>query len=232
MILLRSFPLRVIGVLLAAGVLFGLGWAMRSASSGSSKETPAPRVDAAAPTPAPAAPLPAREREREALLREIRELRSELATLRAARPASTEVPSAHAAQNPSAAPGVPPLEGLVRFDPAHRIVEADPARDVVIPGEGKILLGRAEEIAGELRSAESRQAAFLTFENRRPEDVYVFWINFQGQPVFQCRLAAGQSTRIATFMTHSFVVTDLQGRRLGEGRAEQPGEVATISVEP
>jgi hypothetical protein len=215
-------PLRFALLALAAALIFAAGWWTRSPST---EILPA----ASGPSSAPPAPSPD-TRERETLHREIRDLRAQLSALRANadQPSSpapyTPAPSRHSTTHP--------LENLVRYDASARVLQADAERDVVIPGEGKILLGRAAEITRSLRSTESVQTAALSFENQRSEDVYLFWVDFRGKPVFQGRLPPGRTANVGTFLSHPFVVTDLQGRRLGEGSAEQPGEVATIVIEP
>jgi hypothetical protein len=73
---------------------------------------------------------------------------------------------------------------------------------------------------GTLRSLSDSERTRINFRNERLERIYVFWMDYEGQPRFYGALAPGQSQTFQTFATHPWVVTDSSGSCLGLGFAD------------
>jgi hypothetical protein len=116
------------------------------------------------------------------------------------------------------------------YDASNAVIVFDPEEAIVVPKEGKILFGRKSEIARDLKSETYDQAATLRFENETTSDVLLFWIDYQGKPVLYTRIPAGESTTRPTYMTHPWVVTDLDGNPLGDIKPELPNQVEVIPI--
>ena len=64
------------------------------------------------------------------------------------------------------------------------------------------------------RSIESTVEALVTFDNQSSKAVKVYWINFTGDRVFYKTLSPRQKYTQRTFLTHPWVVTDMEGNGL------------------
>jgi hypothetical protein len=71
-----------------------------------------------------------------------------------------------------------------------------------------------------LRSVASTQHTNISFLNRRPGIVNVFWIDYDGRRHFYHSLASGESQSFDTYATHPWVVTDASGNCIGVYFAE------------
>jgi len=89
---------------------------------------------------------------------------------------------------------------------------------IMVPDEGRVLVGRSEEIAGGLVSAsdEFSQEATLHFRNESEDSRLVFWINGEGRPKLGGSVQPGEAFSIQTSMGHKWVITDLEGVRIGD----------------
>jgi len=93
---------------------------------------------------------------------------------------------------------------------------------------GETFMNRAE-VAGDLRSGDSKAKVALTFKNRISEEAYLYWIDFQGVPKFYKTLKAGEEHRQETFLTHPWVVIDHNGTKLGELLPEKDDEEIVLT---
>jgi hypothetical protein len=121
---------------------------------------------------------------------------------------------------------------VATYDTANRVFHYNPADSVLLPADGKILLNRAAEIAADLKSTVSEQVATLSFENETTEDVYLFWIDYQGRPIPYDRISPGERSVRPTYMTHPWVITDANGNRLGDVKPELPAQTEVIPISP
>ena len=114
---------------------------------------------------------------------------------------------------------------LVEIDAESQMVSFHDG--VVVESEGKIFLNEAE-IAGDLKSENSKEAAQLKFKNETSDDLYLFWVDFHSQPKFYKKIKPGESHGMKTYLTHHWVVTDKNGKRLDNLVAQYPGESEEI----
>ncbi len=63
----------------------------------------------------------------------------------------------------------------------------------------------------ELRSTPSKERAILTFENTTQQDLYVYWMDYKGQPRHYRTLKSGQRYTQKTYLTHPWIFTDGEG---------------------
>jgi hypothetical protein len=59
----------------------------------------------------------------------------------------------------------------------------------------------------ELRSIEGSISTFIRFDNYRTEDVFLYWLNYEGARVYYAKVQAGRSHLQQTYVTHPWVVT-------------------------
>jgi hypothetical protein len=119
---------------------------------------------------------------------------------------------------------------VATYDTVNRVFHYNPAEAVAVPADGKILLNRKTEIAADLKSTASAEVATLRFENETKEDVYLFWIDYQGRPIPYDRIRPGEASVRPTYMTHPWVVTDLNGNRIGDVKPELGNQTEVIPV--
>ncbi len=100
-----------------------------------------------------------------------------------------------------------------------------------IPDEGRVLIGKSEEIARDFQSEVSEEEAFLRFKNDSEASRYVFWIDFEGKPRLYKSLKPGEEYSTKTYMGHQWVVTDNAGTPLGELEPIYQSEFEEIIVE-
>jgi hypothetical protein len=119
---------------------------------------------------------------------------------------------------------------VASYDTVNRVFHYNPAEAVLLPADGKVLLNRKSEIAADLKSTASEDVATLRFENETKEDVYLFWIDYQGRPIPYDRIRPGEASVRPTYMTHPWVVTDLNGNRIGDVKPELKNQTEVIPV--
>ena len=111
------------------------------------------------------------------------------------------------------------------------IILPDPSKSIFIPELGLVLVDKKESIASGLKSTSGDAAAALKFENTKPDPVLLFWIDYGGSPVLYKTIMPGEAYQINTYMTHPWVVTDLNGRRIGDIEAELAGKTEVIPLD-
>jgi hypothetical protein len=118
------------------------------------------------------------------------------------------------------------------YDNVNKVIKlGDPSKSVFIPELGLVLVDKKESIASGLKSTSCEVAARLRFENIKPEPVHLFWIYYSGSPVLYKTIKPGEAYQINTYMTHPWVVTDLNGNRIGDIEAELPGQNEVIPLD-
>ena len=127
------------------------------------------------------------------------------------------------------------IDSVVRdsvvYDSVNKVIKlADPSKSVFIPSLGLIFVDKNESIASGLKSTAGEVVAKLKFENTKSSPVLLFWIDYGGAPVFYKNIEPGETYEQSTFMTHPWVVTDLNGNRIGDIEAELPGKTEVIPI--
>lgn len=119
---------------------------------------------------------------------------------------------------------------ILEYDAKNRVLTYDRSKSVLLEGDGKILVGRRDEIAGGRKSEGAAVEATLKFENERNEDVFLFWIDYGGNPIPYDRVKPGGTSERGTYMGHQWVVTDMNGHVLGNIEPELPKTTEVIPV--
>ena len=71
------------------------------------------------------------------------------------------------------------------YDNANKVIKlVDPSNSVFVPSLGLVLVDKKESIASGLKSTAGEAVATLKFENTKPNPVLLFWIDYDGEPVF------------------------------------------------
>ena len=103
------------------------------------------------------------------------------------------------------------------FDSISSIVTISPSgkelmvKDgVYIPNDKKFLLN-TKEIAGGKISLTGGPSSHITFTNKTNEDLYLFWVDFDGKPTFSRKLKTGDVVEGTTYEKHVHVVTKTNG---------------------
>jgi hypothetical protein len=116
------------------------------------------------------------------------------------------------------------------YDVSTGVIVFNPDEAIVLPQLGKILFDRKTAIARDLKAESNDQPATLRFENETPNDVLLFRIDHKGKPVLVSRIPSGESSNRPTYMTHPWVVTDIDGNPLGDIKPELPNQVEVIPI--
>lgn len=80
-----------------------------------------------------------------------------------------------------------------------------------------------------LKSLAGSVSTNLVFRNKRPTDISLFWVNYEGQRIFYSTVHNGAQYALLTYISHPWVVVDEQGQCL---ELVLPGKTtATVDVE-
>ena len=120
---------------------------------------------------------------------------------------------------------------VYEYDRKNGVLKYDPSKSVILAQDGKVFLNKNEEIAAGLKSTAGDVKAQLNFTNSTPDDVYLFWIDYNGKPVLYEHIQPGATAVRPTYMSHPWVVTDAVGNRIGNVLPELPNQTETIPIE-
>lgn len=102
---------------------------------------------------------------------------------------------------------------------------------IMLPDEGRVLIGRSEEIAADLKSVASEQDATLHFRNNSQQNRLIFWIDFDGKPKLGGSLRPGEAFSTKSYMGHQWVITDSDGEGIAALEPVYAGEDEDIILE-
>lgn len=98
-------------------------------------------------------------------------------------------------------------------------------------GPANKIFTNKDQITGNLKSTDGNEKATLNFENKFGEDVNLYWIDYNGNPVLYTTIKPNKTYSQQTFMTHPWVITDQNGNKIGDLLPNIPGKAETIGIE-
>ena len=85
-----------------------------------------------------------------------------------------------------------------------------------------------QDLPDDIRSDNNGEGCTVTFENKTPGTVKLFWVNQDGHRTEYGDIAAGESREQDTYAGHAWIVTDEAGKIVGAFRAAAGGGEAVI----